>query len=285
MAAYVNMIKIFISVRNRLEITRKCLEALDKHSTTPHQIYIYDNSTNYMVAKHFALYCEQYIKGKISQVTFTTNATTFDAFSKASTFNFFGQQHESDPLKNKYKFLVCLDNDIIVMPEWDRILLDAWSYIKTNKLNHIKVLAQNPGGIKSRSEVYKIKSNRYTLQGSVGELGGSGLWSLRNNFFEDVGFLNLTKLAGLHKQHDQHYWRLLKVASGGKPYIMGLDRKLGVHCGKIAGSVCNRLTRNKNNPKKDHTILFKEAEEKIGKQTFDEFFKSIVNDDSLINNW
>jgi hypothetical protein len=93
MAPNIQMIKIFISVRNRLEITRKCLEALDRHSTIPHQIYIYDNATNYMVAKHFALYCEHYIKGKIAQVTFTTNSTTFDAFSKASTFNFFGQQH------------------------------------------------------------------------------------------------------------------------------------------------------------------------------------------------
>jgi len=260
MAETIQMIKIFISVRNRLEITRKCLEALDRHSILPHQIYIYDNATNYMVAKHFALYCEQYIKGKIAQVTFTTNSTTFDAFSKASTFNFFGQQHESDPIKNKYRFLVCLDNDVIVTPGWDKIIHDTWLYIKKKKLGHIKLVAQNPGGIKSRSEVYDIMVSGDKLQGSVGELGGSGLWSMKSNFFEDVGFLNLTKLAGLHKQH-------------------------GIHCGKIAGSVCNRLTRNKNNPKKEHMILFKDAEEKIGKQNFDDFFKSIVNDDSLINNW
>ena len=83
------MIKIFISVRNRLEITKKCLEALKRHSTIPHHIYVYDNSTNYMVAKHFAYFCEKYIAQEIAQVTFTSKASTFNAFSKASTFNFF----------------------------------------------------------------------------------------------------------------------------------------------------------------------------------------------------
>ena len=47
------MIKIFISVRNRLAITKKCIYALKEHSTIKHQIYVYDNETNYRLKEHF----------------------------------------------------------------------------------------------------------------------------------------------------------------------------------------------------------------------------------------
>lgn len=275
------MIKIFISVRNRLEITKKCIEALKKHSTLPHQIYVYDNSTNYLVAKHFAYFCEQYIAGNISQISFTTKTSTFNAFSKASTFNFFGKQHEEDPLKHKYKFLVCLDNDIIVMPDWDKNLQMAWDYIKNHKLNHIKVVGQLPGGIKQITDKIKING----IIAKLGHLGGSGLWSMRNNFFTDVGTLDLGSLVKHDKKHDQNYWQLMNQKNGKKPYIMGLGVKLGIHCGKVSGSVCNRLTSNRNNPNKEQTIKFKEAEVNIGKQSFNEFFDSIMSDKLLIRDW
>jgi hypothetical protein len=275
------MIKIFISVRNRLEITKKCLEALKRHSTIPHQIYVYDNSTNYMVAKHFAYFCEQYIAGEIAQITFTTKGSTFNAFSKASTFNFFGRQHEEDPQKGSYNFLVCLDNDIIVTPDWDKNLQMAWDYVRDKKMKHIKVIGQLPGGIKQIGEKLKING----VHAKTGRLGGSGLWSMRNNFFSDVGTLTLGSLVKHDKKHDQHYWKVMQQATGNKPYIMGIGVKLGVHCGKMAGSICNRLTQNKNNPKREEMIKFVEAEKNIENHTFEEFYEKIVNDQSMIGNW
>lgn len=275
------MIKIFISVRNRLEITKKCLEALKRHSTIPHQIYVYDNSTNYLVAKHFAYFCEKYITGEIAQVTFTTKVSTFNAFSKASTFNFFGKQHEEDPIKDKYNFLVCLDNDIVVTPEWDKNLQMAWNYVRDKKMKHIKVIGQLPGGIKQIGEKLKVNG----VHAKTGRLGGSGLWSMRPNFFRDVGTLDLGPLVKQDKKHDQNYWKLLQSKTGNKPYIMGIGVKLGVHCGKMAGSVCNRLTQNRNNPRKEELIKFEEAEKNIENHTFEEFYKKIVDDQSMIGNW
>lgn len=275
------MIKIFISVRNRLEITKKCLEALKRHSTIPHQIYVYDNGTNYMVAKHFAYFCEQYIAGEIAQITFTTKVSTFNAFSKASAFNFFGKQHEEDPQKGSYNFLVCLDNDIIVTPDWDKQLQLAWDYVRDHKMKHIKVIGQLPGGIKQIGDKLKING----VHAKTGRLGGSGLWSMRNNFFSDVGTLTLGPLVKQDKKHDQHYWKVMQQNSGNKPYIMGIAVKLGVHCGKMAGSVCNRLTQNKNNPRKEELIKFSEAEKNIENHTFEEFYEKIVNDQSMIGNW
>lgn len=275
------MIKIFLSVRNRLAITKKCIHALKQHSKIPHQIYVYNNASNYLVENHFAYFCKMYMKGYIDQICFTNEKTTFNAFSKASTCNFFGLQHEQDPEKDKYEFMVMLDNDIIVTPEWDLKLRMAWKYVRKNAMRDIKVIGQLPGGIKHKGPKIPISEGVF---GSTGKLGGSGLWSVRNDFFRDVGFLDLTKLVNFDKRHDQLYWQMMDKSTMGKPYIMGLNQKLGIHCGKQAGSVCNVLTRNRGKDKAQK-IKFESAEEELSALSFEEFFKKIENDKVLIGDW
>lgn len=276
------MIKIFLTVRNRLEITKKCIHALKTHSKISHSLYVYDNASNYLVDNHFAYFHKMYTKGYIDQICFTTEKSTFNAFSKASTCNFFGRQHEDDPKKNKYEFIVMLDNDIIVTPGWDTKLRDAWIYVYKNKMNNIKVVGQLPGGIKQKSPLIKIND---TMNACVGKLGGSGLWSARSNFFTDVGFIDLSTLVGHDKKHDQSYWRLMEKATGGKKYIMGVSHKLGIHCGKHAGSVCNVLTRNRTSGDKKEKIKFKNAEMGLSQLKFEDFYKQIENDKTLIGDW
>jgi len=276
------MIKIFMSVRNRLAITKKAIEALILHSEIGHRIYVYDNATNHRLKDHFDFFHELYKRGLIAQISFTTEDSTFKAFSKASTCNFFGLQHEQDPKKDKYDFLLMIDNDIIVTPGWDTKLKEAWNYVNSKKLKHIKVIGQLPGGIKSHKETHQINKE---IMGKVGSLGGSGLWSVKPDFFRTVGYLDLKSLIGQHKRHDQLYWRKLAQSSPGKPYIMGINKKLGIHCGMRAGSICNRLTRNKNSKDKLELIKFKGAEKKIDSVDFTTFYNSIVNDKTLIGNW
>jgi len=276
------MIKIFLTVRNRLEITKKCIHALKLHSKIPHSLYVYDNASNYMVENHFAYFCKMYMDGYVDQICFTSEKSTFNAFSKASTCNFFGQQHEQDPKKNKYEFLVMLDNDIIVTPEWDLKLREAWKYVINKKMTNVKVIGQRPGGIKNVTPTQHRISD--SIIGQVGKLGGSGLWSVRNDFFRDVGFLDLNRLVNHDKKHDQMYWIAMDKATKGKPYIMGLNQKLGIHCGREAGSVCNVLTRTRGDDKKEK-IKFKQAEEKISKLIFDDFYKTIENDKYLLGDW
>jgi hypothetical protein len=276
------MIKIFISVRNRIAITQKCITSIKRHSKLKHQIYIYDNASNHLVKDHFLYFYNLYNSGQISQITFTTEQSTFKAFSKASTCNFFGQQHEQDPNKDKFDYLVMMDNDIIVAPDWDEKLLMAWKYVTKHNMKNIKVIGQRPGGIKNLdAKVYEIGKN---LNGKIGSLGGSGLWSVRPNFFRDVGFLDLKRLVGQDKKHDQLYWQLMARASGGKPYIMGLITKLGFHCGPIAGSVCNRLTRNRKVTDKSKVIKFEENENRIASFDFDTFYTKISTDKKY-NRW
>jgi hypothetical protein len=275
------MVKIFLSVRNRLAITEKCLEAIKRHSTIPHQIYVYDNSTTYLLEEHFKYFLNLFQKGEIAQVTFTSDASTFNAFSKAATCNMFGLQHEQDPQKDNCSFILLLDNDIILTPRWDEKLRISWKFVNKNNLNHVKVIGQLPGGIKDRSEVVEFGEFR----GRIGKLGGSALWSVRPSFFREVGYLPLKNLVGLHKKHDQMYWRLLERISNGKPYIMGINQKLGIHCGKFAGSVCNRLTRMQRDPKKLSFIKFEESEKEIKNMSFEDFYKKVLDDKSLLSDW
>ena len=276
------MIKIFLTVRNRFAITKKCLEAINLHTGTPYQLFIYQNQTDYLLEDHFKYMKKLYMRGLVTQITFNTDASTFNAFSKASACNMFGLQHEQDPEKDKYDFLLILDNDIILTPGWDQHVLKAWKHIKKNKLN-IKVVGQLPGGIKQKNEQVDIGPD---MIGRTGFLGGSGLWTVQPDFFRTVGFLNLKELVGHAKRHDQLYWQLLHKSTGGKPYIMGLNKKLGIHCGMLCGSVCNTLTRLRG--KKANTsecIKFEQAEEKISKLKFKEFFDSIIDDKRLNSDW
>jgi hypothetical protein len=277
------MIKIFVSVRNRLAISAKMISALKRHSELPHQLHIWDNSTSYKIDEHFMYWSMLYKAKLISQISFTTEESTFNAFSKAVAFNLFLLQHSQDPHKDKVDFLVCMDNDIIITPSWDIKLKNAWDDVNKLKLDNIRIISQCPGGIKNKTELpYKIGG----MNAATGKFGGSGFWSMRSNFHKTVGLLDLSKLVGYNKKHDQMYWTLLDKSSGGKDYILGLRDNLAVHCGgRVAGSICNSLTKNNLNKNKLDLIKFEESEKRIDSQSFDEFYNMIINDQDLLKGW
>ena len=277
------MIKIMITVKNRLSITKKCVESIERNAVEPYQLYIYENSTNYRLDEHFDYWRKLYKEGRVTQVIFNTEDATFHAFSKASASNMFGSIHEQDPNKDNYDFLLFLDNDIIIVhKKFDKLLKRAWDYVKKNNMTNVKIIGQWPGGIKNK---VMVEDEVAGVPAVIGKLGGSGLWSIRPDFFRDVGFIPLKRLIGQHKQHDQLYWSLAEKASKGAPYIIGLKKKLGIHCGHISGSLCNNLSRGRNDPKILDKIKFQEADKRIESMSFDEFYESIINDKFCINDW
>ena len=75
-------------------------------------------------------------------------------------------------------------------------------------------------------------------------------------------------------------------STNGKPYIMGINKKLGIHCGKQAGSVCNKLTRGGGKKhEKLERIKFEKAEDMISQVDFKTFYEAISNNQQLINDW
>jgi len=277
------MYKIFLSCRNRLAITTKCITSIQRFSKLPHQIYVYDNLTNHKIQEHFMYFSLLYEKGIITQYTVNTKESTFNAFSKAVSCNQFGYNHEQDPEKDKVDFLVFLDNDcIIVQDGWDQIIKNAWTDIQKYNLNNIKVIGHLPGGIMKKKEIPQ-KIAGYTAK--VGTNGGSGFWVVKNNFFREVGYLNVKELIGHDKKHDQNYWRKLQQISKNQDYILGLQLKIVIHTGSIAGSICNTLTRNKTKADKHELIKFDNAENEIDKMNFDQFFERIKNNETMIGDW
>jgi len=276
------VIKIFITIRNRLEITKKCIEALVKHSKLPHHIYVYNSRTNYLLDQHNEYLFQMYKEGVIKQFTFLSEASVFNAFDKAVCSNLAGLQHEMDPNKDKYDFLLMIDNDIIVTKMYDIMIKKCWDFINKNKLKNIHVIGQAPGGIKGKTKIGEVAGVLFRQ----GKLGGSGLWSVRPSFFRDVGFLDIKSLVGLSKRHDQLYWKKLDKSSGGQPYIGAISAKLGIHCGKHAGSICNVMSKGRGSAKeKLEKIKFSHAEEKIAAMSFDEFYKLITDDERLMQDW
>jgi hypothetical protein len=279
------MYKIFLTVRNRLAITTKCITSLKRFSELPHQIYVYDNSTNYKIQEHFMYFSLLYEKGLISQYTVNTKESTYGAFSKAAACNQFGLNHEQDPEKDKVDFLLILDNDMIIMQQgWDKIIKNAWDDIKRLKMDTIKVVGQLPGGISKRNNV-PVKISGFDAKTGIN--GGSGFWSVRSDFFRDVGYLDIKELVGFDKKHDQKYWIKLNNINKGKDYILGLDAKLVLHTGGIAGSLCNNLTKYRISAtiNKEDVIKFERQEEEIDALTFDQFYDKIKNDSIVANNW
>ena len=272
------MYKIFLTVRNRLAVTTKCVTALTRHSKLPFNLYIYDNLSNTNIPERFMYYSILFQKGIVSQVTMNTKDSTYGAFSKAVASNDFGLHHEMDPRKGSYDFLVFLDNDIIVCPGWDEIFRNAWLDVKKQGLTTVKVIGQNPGGIKSKKEMpQKVAGVRARL----GKFGGSALWSVQPSFFKEVGFLDVPMFLGINKRHDQIYWQKLDKSTGGQEYILGLDVTIGIHVGKYAGSICNVLSKTKD----ERSIEFRKQEEEIDKLSFEEFYSQIVNDKELVKDW
>lgn len=282
------MYRVMITCRNRLAITTKCITAIRKYSKLQHQIYVYDNLTSHKIHEHFMYFSLLYEKGIISQYTVNTKESTFGAFSKAMSCNQFGLNHEQDPNKDQIDFLVFLDNDcIIVQDGWDQIIKQAWSDVTKHGLKDIKVIGQLPGGIMKKKD---LPSPIAGLKAKTGTSGGSGFWTVRSTFFREVGYLDVKPLIGHDKKHDQNYWSKLGKLTNGKDYILGLDKKIVIHTGGMAGSICNTLTRNKKiNLKKgtnvSELIKFDHAEKEIDSMTFEQFIEKIKNNKVLIGDW
>jgi hypothetical protein len=204
--------------------------------------------------------------------------STFNAFSKVVSLNQFGYNHQMDPARKKYDFLLFLDNDMIVTPDWDLYLQEAWLKLKKENHSNIKVVTQYPGGLKHATPVnYKIrKCHVYS-----GKLGGSGFWAVGPDFFQQVGFLDVGSFVGRNKKHDQMYWSKLNRASNNQNYILAIQAKMAIHAGGIAGSVCNGLTRNRDIRKGLEKVKFKEVDNKIDLLTFDEFYNGIKDKNKL----
>ncbi len=266
------MIKIMLTVRNRLEITKKCIESLQKNTKLDYHLYVYNNLTSYRLNEHFEYFCKLFKQGIIKQLTFNSKESTFNAFSKAVSSNSFGHLHNDDPNKNKYDFLVMLDNDILLQNGWDYIILRAWEEVINHNLTNIKVICQHPGGL---VDAEKLPFQIAGYDAIIGKFGGSFFWTISPKFFEEVEFLDISQLVGLTKKHDQNLWPRIQKAANSDKYILSLKAKMGLNAGSIVGSICNVIGYGNQSAINLEKIKYKETDKMIQNMTIDELYSKI----------
>jgi glycosyltransferase involved in cell wall biosynthesis len=94
------MISINILTYNRDVLP--CLNAIKDNTVSKHEIILVDNANNYKIS--YDGYVDKYIGLKDNEWTYSRN---------------YGK------LLAKYKYIACIDDDVIVYPGWDEVLLNT----------------------------------------------------------------------------------------------------------------------------------------------------------------
>lgn len=263
------MIKILVTVRNRLAITKKCIESIKLNTTSSFQLFVYDNLSSYRFRQHIDYYVRMFQQGIITKFVINSKQSTFDCFSKVCSFNEFGFDHEQDPNKDDVDFLLLLDNDMILTPGWDKYALKAINHVKEN-MSNIHIITQFPGGVTDRNvDELELIDN---MKCQIGTNGGSGFWILRPTFFRDIGFLDCSLVQGLTKKHDQNYWEKISHKVRGKKFSLTIPKIMSLHTGSITGSICNQLTKEPGNT---DNIRFVDKDQEIDNMSFIDFYNQI----------
>ena len=232
------------TVRNRLQMTKYTLEQLFRSVNFNNwelEIFLYDNLSEFDMEERAQYYGKLLRERWLTQVTFNTKGSTDNAFSKAAANNQFADFHMNSLDKRSIRYLIMMDNDMLCLPGWLEQFDKAWKDVRSDpKLKkEISIVTQHPGGVMGRKR-FSINGTEYTR----GTSGGSGLWIVKNDFYDRIGKLNLAKLVGKNKAHDQHYWYRIQRKTGVYNYAVTVFCQKVLHLGGICGSVCNSLHQN-----------------------------------------
>ena len=241
-------IRVMVSVRERLEYTILCLQALERFTKNDIEIFLFDDRSQENLTERYQYYKYLVSNNKIAhlEVLPPNSKVSLGTFGKAISWSIFGFIcNFMFPKQYRYfDWIMLIDNDIIVRKEgWDLRLIETWKKIENHPelSKTIQVVTQAPGGIMGEKLEYDLEDD-YKVR--VGSAGGSGFWFLRNNYFEKMGLLPLEYLIGKNKGHDQLSWQVHPLKTNSRRYVAGLWDQLALHIGHNH-SICNYLTWGK----------------------------------------
>lgn len=274
-------IAVFMTVRNRLSLSEKCIEALYKNTSSDIHLFVFDNCTTHNIDGHFTYFSYLYKQGKLQKYVVNTLISTFNAFSKAMSFNEFGVYIESLPDKSIYDFLLCLDNDmILVEKDWDLIIKEAME-ATSKKIPTLEIWAQYPGGCSGHDYTIPIKGQDTTIR--LGINSGSGFWCIKPDFFSRVGLIEPELLVGINKRHDIELWSKLNELHKGKPYVCAIKIPMALHFSYFNGKDLSICKPTRNDPSKE--IIHHDVEKLVNSMSYEEFIEFIKKDEELFSQW
>lgn len=277
-------LNVCLTARDRMILTRKCIESIHTHSSHFRKIniYVFDN-LSHVTSERLLVFNNLLRENKICYYSYDTNISTFNCFPKTVIFrrwidmmmlNEEMRLEKSIDINIKQMYLLS-DNDMIYGPEWDTYFISALDNVHRYDKN-IKYLVKHPGGvpkaIRDKSRKYRIDNifnrpeNFEIMCSNFG--GGSGCWVMNNSMLKHLRWnsKDLIKTYNKFKQHDSITWKKLTLEHGNVNYVCGVipnepeKNPLIIHMGPVIGSMCNSLNSGKYNKDKNS---FEEKEREI----------------------
>jgi len=231
---------VFLTVHNRFNCTKECVEAIHNTSGNNVKIFLFENHSDVDKPKLLKAYFDWVNTGVISSLLINTKSSIGSTkWSKSLAFHQMMKMVELLPSKDKPDYLLMLDNDKIVKDGWLESCL-AIIESKEAKQNNINVVScwHHMGlGFKVH-KIIKIKSLDVDI---LGKLGGA-FWFARYDYWIKLG------LPPLDFHDDSYFWD--KVYELGDKF--GVIKPLLVsHCQKDQYSARFQV-KNRNYNEKEY---------------------------------
>lgn len=272
---------VIIPCRDRLILTKKCIDSIRFNTKLFNEIiiYVFDNNSNLNIDR-LSVFQKLLKENKIQYYSYDTDSTMFNCFGKSVVFQRwidmmkiqkeFRDSKKLDEGVEQYYMLV--DNDFIFGPEWDSYFITSAKYINDyNKQTHF--IVKYPSGIPSRKIDFSesktlenfFNNRKYKLHFSSNG-GSSGMWFMTYDMLLNLkwNYNHFNMTYNVNKRHDTGTWTIIKKEKGRIKYVTALDppddERLILHLGKITGSLCNKLQLKQYNESERERI---ENNEKI----------------------
>lgn len=258
-------LSVMIPVRDRLVLTKKCIESilLNSEEFNEVSIYVFDNKSD-IDSDRFNYFQTLLQQNKICYYSYDTNKSCYNCFGKAVTFKRWVSMMEEDmevrklvcdsSIKHCEQYYMLIDNDFIVGPGWSKPLISSAKFLRS-RYPQLHYIVPFPGGTPERfranKEVIEIDNvyNNEKIKVHFANRGGSsGLWF---TWYEGLvnlkwDFLSMAHTYNADKRHDSETWNYIRRTKGDINYVSCIEtpNPVALHIGPLTGSICNFLTKN-----------------------------------------
>lgn len=263
-------LSVFIPCRDRIILTKKCIDSIWKNSGIFDKIniYVFDNMSEFS-KERFEYFSGLLESKRICYYSYDTRDSLTNCFGKAVCWNRWINMMERsrDTIQcipnNRFKadedYYLLIDNDFVIVD-------DRWGeyFVSAAKQTHVACkdthfLVPSPGGVPERyrgedKPEYTFKNlfnEKETLKVKMANGGGSsGFWFLDHKMLLKMKWdsLAFTRVYSHEKRHDTETWNLIRRKKGSILYVGGVHSTptspIALHLGSVCGSVCNQLSKN-----------------------------------------
>lgn len=286
------VLNVCIVCRDRLTLTAKTINSILQSSSVFSEINIscFDNYSE-LVPERMEFFYNLLKNEKIKYYSYEKAYSTANCFPKVVCFNrwidIMNLKYNIEDIDSKKEFYLLIDNDMILMPEWDTYFLSLFEMENSDRfLKDIHFVCPYPSGIVSKNidsnnipqspqfRKFDLKNNynsdKFKFITSNGG-GASGFWFMNHKMLNSVkwDYGDIIEVKGRFKRQDKNTWKIIKRKNGNYMHYVGTIEQqsklpLIIHLGGgiTDGSICTKAHNNK---------YCKDASKKLSEEEKEEF--------------